>query len=106
MPNYFTRAFVAAAAILLSFSARADYPDRSIKIIVPIGAGSTTDYVARVIAETLRAAFKQPVVVENHAGAGGTLGTAVAARAPADGYTSMVWDFPVPGGPSTCRLLP
>ena len=90
MFKQFSRAFVAVALLLSVCAARADYPDRPIKIIVPIGAGSTTDFVARLIAEQLRTSLGQPVVVENQPGAGGTLGTAMFARAPADGYTLLV----------------
>lgn len=66
-----------------------DYPNRPIKLLVGIGAGSTTDLLARVAARHLSDALKQPVVVENRPGAGGTLGAAAVAAAPADGYTLL-----------------
>ena len=67
-----------------------DYPSRVIKLIVPISTGSTTDVVARIVAEGMRAALGQSVIVENRPGAGGTVGSAMVAKAPADGYTLLV----------------
>lgn len=63
------------------------YPVRAITLVVPFPPGGSTDVIARVVAEALRVQLKVPVVVENRAGAGGTLGTGVVARAYADGYT-------------------
>ena len=57
---------------------------------MPYAAGGATDFVARTIGERLSKAVGQPVVVENKAGAGGALGVAEVARAPADGYTVLV----------------
>ena len=56
-------------------------------MIVPFAAGGSTDVIGRVVAEGLRQVLGQPVVVENRAGAGGSLGTAAIAKAPPDGYT-------------------
>ncbi len=66
------------------------YPSRQITIIVPFTPGSATDVVARLVAEKLNTAWGQPVVVENRAGAGGTIGIAQTARAEPDGYTLAV----------------
>ncbi|MBV9558573.1 MAG: tripartite tricarboxylate transporter substrate binding protein [Pseudolabrys sp.] len=71
----------------LSFVAAQDYPTRPITLIVPFAAGGSTDVIARVIAAGLRNELGQSVVVENHAGAGGSLGTALIAKAPNDGHT-------------------
>ena len=68
----------------------ADWPERAIRMIVPFAAGSGADTVGRTFAEELAKALGQPVVVDNKGGAGGLLGTAEGARAPADGYTLMV----------------
>lgn len=65
----------------------AGWPDRSIRIIVPYAAGGITDVISRGMAIGLQAALGQAVVVENRPGANGTVGTLVAARAPADGTT-------------------
>lgn len=82
-----------AAAVLASGSTCAqtpDYPNKVIKIIVPFTAGSATDIMARIVGERLSASMGQPVVVENRAGAGGTLGAAQVAKSEPDGYTLLV----------------
>jgi len=66
------------------------YPVRSITIIVPFTPGSATDVAARLVGERLSAAWGQPVIVDNRAGAGGTIGIAQTARAEPDGYTLAV----------------
>jgi tripartite-type tricarboxylate transporter receptor subunit TctC len=63
------------------------YPARPVTLIVPFAPGGSTDVIARVVAEAMRPALGQPVVVENRAGAGGSVGTAAIARATPDGYT-------------------
>jgi len=63
------------------------YPDRPITIVVPFAPGGSTDILARVVADHLRRAFNQPVVIENRTGASGNIGTATVARAAPDGYT-------------------
>lgn len=63
------------------------WPDRAIRIIVPYAAGGITDVISRGMSIGLQAALGQPVVVENRPGANGTVGTLMAARAPADGTT-------------------
>ncbi len=78
-------------ALLMSTAARAaDWPERSIRMIVPFAAGAGADTVGRTYAEELAKALGQPVVVDNKGGAGGLLGTAEGARAPADGYTLLL----------------
>ena len=68
----------------------AEYPDRAIRVIVPIDAGSTTDVIARMIGERISGPLGQPVVVENRGGAGGSIGSAIVAKAPADGYALLI----------------
>jgi tripartite-type tricarboxylate transporter receptor subunit TctC len=67
-----------------------DYPTRPIKFVVPFAAGSATDAVARIIGEKVSATLKQPVVVENMAGASGVLAAQNVARAAPDGYTILI----------------
>jgi len=84
------RLVLVAAALALSFShpARAQtYPSRPITLVVPLGPGGSTDVIARIMGEGMRAVLGQPLVVENTAGAGGTIGVGRVARAAPDGYT-------------------
>lgn len=84
-------AFAAATAAPLSTPALADtYPSKPIRMIVPYAVGGATDLVARLIAQHLSNALKQPVVVENKPGANGMIGTELVAKAPPDGYTLLM----------------
>ncbi|HEY1541615.1 MAG TPA: tripartite tricarboxylate transporter substrate binding protein [Xanthobacteraceae bacterium] len=65
------------------------YPSRPVHVIVGFAAGSASDILSRLVAQSLSARLGQPFVVENRGGAGGTLGADMAARAPADGYTLL-----------------
>jgi tripartite-type tricarboxylate transporter receptor subunit TctC len=78
---------VVLAASLLQAAAWAAWPERPIKLIVPFPPGGPNDVIARVVAEPLAQQLGQPVVVENKAGAGGTIGSDAGAKAAADGYT-------------------
>src|SRR6476646_1370340 len=86
------RAFYAVIAVLVLLqTARAEeFPARPIKILVGAPAGGTTDTMARAIADPMAAALKQPVLVENRAGAGGNLAAAAVAKSASDGYTLLV----------------
>src|SRR5262245_50179875 len=66
------------------------FPTRPIRLIVPYPAGGGTDIVARVIGQRLQQSLGQPVVIDNRGGAGGTLGTGIAAKSAADGYTLVL----------------
>jgi tripartite-type tricarboxylate transporter receptor subunit TctC len=66
------------------------YPSRAIKVIVPQPPGAQSDVLGRMLADSLTELWKESVFVENHGGAGGTIGTDLAAKAPADGYTVLV----------------
>src|SRR5262245_17508236 len=72
-------------------SARTEgYPARPVKLIVPYPAGAAADLIGRIVAQKLSDLTGTQFFVENLPGAGGTIGTATAARAPADGYTILV----------------
>ncbi|MDB5858152.1 MAG: hypothetical protein JWQ76_1841 [Ramlibacter sp.] len=83
------RAVLVAAAIAAApFAATAQaYPGKPVTIVVPFAAGGTTDILARVIGQALTRELGQSFIVDNKAGAGGNIGAALAAKAPADGYT-------------------
>jgi tripartite-type tricarboxylate transporter receptor subunit TctC len=82
-------AFSAITSIAISGTtlAQTDYPNKAVKIIVPFPAGGTSDVMGRMLAEELTKILKQPFVVENIGGAGGTIGTERATKMAADGYT-------------------
>lgn len=86
---------VAAAVSWLGFgAARAqDYPSKPIRMIVPYGPGGNTDIVARTFGQRLPDFLHQPVVFDNRAGAAGTIGVGLAAKAPADGYNLVIGDI-------------
>lgn len=67
--------------------AQSGYPDKPVKLIVPVPAGGAADVMARMIGQHLQGKWGQPVVVENRPGAGSSVGMAVVAKAPPDGYT-------------------
>jgi tripartite-type tricarboxylate transporter receptor subunit TctC len=77
------------------------YPTKPITIVVPAAAGGPTDTVARLMADSMTRTLGQQVLVENVGGAGGTIGMARVAKAPADGYTLAVWHV----GQSTAPAL-
>ncbi|MEM5274513.1 tripartite tricarboxylate transporter substrate binding protein [Cupriavidus taiwanensis] len=83
-------ALFAMALLGIASSAHAAYPERPIKLIVPYAAGGTTDIIARIVGTRLGPVLGQPVVIENRPGAGGAVGSAYAARQPADGYTLVM----------------
>jgi tripartite-type tricarboxylate transporter receptor subunit TctC len=66
------------------------YPSRPITLVVPFPPGGSTTIVARIVAEKMSEALGQPIVIENHAGAGGTVGTKAVAKSPPDGYTLLL----------------
>lgn len=83
-------ALAMGAASLMHGVVHAQYPTRPIKLIVPYAAGGTVDVFARVITPSLEAKLKQPVVVENVAGAGGAIGVNKAVKSAPDGYTIVM----------------
>ena len=80
-------AFALALAGASAFAQPAAWPSRPVHMIVPFPAGSSPDLIARILSEKLSHSLGQPLVVENRPGAGGNLGTGLAAKAAPDGYT-------------------
>ena len=83
------RVLVALLCFFVS-SAWAQYPNRPLKLIVPFPPAGATDIVGRIVAQKLGERLGQPVVVENRPGAGGSLGSDLAAKSPSDGYTILI----------------
>jgi tripartite-type tricarboxylate transporter receptor subunit TctC len=80
---------VAAFATIGAAQAQTTWPTKPVRIIVPFGAGGGTDIQARLLGKFFAETMKQQFIVDNRAGAGGMIGTELAARAPADGYTIL-----------------
>ena len=100
-------AISAFALSLLVFDAAAQaWPTKPLRAIVPVGAGSSTDIVHRLVLEQLSAQLGQPIVVENRVGAGGTIGSAVVAKSEPDGYTILAHGSALTIAPALYKGLP
>lgn len=86
----FALALVAAAGLGIAPASAQNFPTRTVTLVVPFPAGSTTDLVGRILAEELGKSLGQNVIVENRGGAGGTIGTEAVARSAPDGYTLLM----------------
>lgn len=99
-------AVVALSTLPLGALAQGAYPTKPIRVIVPFGAGSTTDIIARAIADKMGQSMGQTLVVENRGGASGTIGQQAVATAAPDGYTVMIHSSSHTVSPSTFAKLP
>ena len=101
-------ATAALAALLAHFPAQAqDYPTRALRLIVPFPPGGGNDTIARLVGQKLSQSLGQQVIVDNRPGAGGTIGTELAAKAPPDGYTLFLAGVASHGiNPSLRKKLP
>jgi tripartite-type tricarboxylate transporter receptor subunit TctC len=108
---FLERAIACASRLLLICSvvvpaaSHAEYPDKPITLVVPFSAGGPTDKIARDLAEAMRKPLGQTIVVDNSAGAGGTLGTARVLRAPPDGYTLLIHHIGLATAPALYKKL-
>jgi tripartite-type tricarboxylate transporter receptor subunit TctC len=99
--------FAVLAALVPGLAAAQDFPVRPVHIVVPYPPGGNVDITARTLEPALREALGQTIVVDNRAGAGGIVGTAYAAKAPADGYTLLLGSSgTVTAGPAVFKKLP
>jgi tripartite-type tricarboxylate transporter receptor subunit TctC len=101
----------AACAITFCISSQSvlanDFPQRPIKMIVPFGAGTTTDIVARTVADAMGKQLNQALIVENRAGAGGAIGSSAVAKSTPDGYTLLMGTSSTHGSnPTLYKNLP
>ena len=94
------------ALALAATAAHAQYPTKPVTIVVPFAAGGPTDTVARSIGQAMEKSLGTNVIVENKPGAGGTIGVADVARAPADGYRILIHHIGMATAPSLYRKLP
>ena len=90
LANFAKSGAVALSLAVGSVAAQAAYPERQITLVVPAAAGGQTDAIARIVAAHMAKTLGQPIVVENVAGAGGTIAAARVAHAAGDGYTIMM----------------
>jgi len=84
----------------------ADYPVKPVRMVIPIGPGSSMDITGRVLAQKMNESWNQPVIVDNRPGAGGNIGADVVAKAPTDGYTVLFASSSVAISHSAYRKLP
>jgi tripartite-type tricarboxylate transporter receptor subunit TctC len=90
-----------AGLFLLAGTASAQYPDRPVRVVVPYGAGGSTDIAARLLAEGLSKTLNASFIVVNQPGASGNIGAATVARAAPDGYTILFTGSGIASAPST-----
>ena len=97
---------MASLALCLPLAARAAWPERPIRIVIPATPGSPPDVAVRAISDLLAASLQQSVVVENRAGAMGLIGMGVVAAAPADGYTFGAMNLQLSAVPALRTAMP
>src|SRR5215510_11576942 len=95
-----------ATPVLPRIAAAQTWPVRPIRAVVPFTAGSTIDVIGRIALDPLGAVLGQPIVVENRGGAGGSIGTALVAKAEPDGYTLLIHASAHSAAPAVYPNLP
>ena len=95
-----------AVATFCSFAMAQEYPTKPIRFIVPLTPGSGADIAGRLVGKVMSEQWKQPVVVENRAGAGGQIGTQAVVKSDPDGYTLLVQSASHAANPAIYKALP
>ena len=99
-----------SAAVIFAAAAQIaqaqNYPVRPVRLVVPFSPGGTTDFIARVLGKKLGDDLGQNFIIDNRAGAAGTLGADIVAKAPGDGYTVMIYHVALATGPAMYKRLP
>jgi tripartite-type tricarboxylate transporter receptor subunit TctC len=95
-----------AWALLAAPAAAQQYPAKTVRMIVPFAPGGNTDIIARIVAPRMSEALGQQIVIDNRGGAGSIIGTEMAARAPADGYTLLMVSAAHVINPAMVKKLP
>src|ERR1043165_570179 len=99
--------FAALLLVATTALAQGDFPNRPIRLVVTVPPGGAADFIARLVGGKLSESLGQPVVVENKAGASGTIAADAVAKAPADGYTLLQNSITTHGiGPHLFEKLP
>ncbi|KQW54430.1 Bug family tripartite tricarboxylate transporter substrate binding protein [Variovorax sp. Root411] len=107
MKKNYKLAILLLASLLAASAWAQDWPAKPVRVIVPAPAGSSLDLIARTLADRLRVIWKQPVVIETKAGAGGLIGMDTVAKAPHDGYTLGIgFNGPIAFGPYMYARMP
>ena len=99
------RALAAALALAASLASAQDYPNRAVRIVVPLAPGGASDILGRLVAERLSALYKQSFVVENRPGASGHLGAQQVAKSAGDGYTLLAGTIGIHAAYASYRKL-
>ncbi len=84
------KCFAAGVLLQAGLAGAADYPQRPIRVIVPLPPGTASDFIARTLSVPLSDVYKQQIVIDNRPGAGGLIGSGLGAKATADGYTMVM----------------
>ena len=108
-PSFLMRSLAAVASLMVCAAAShaaESYPSKPGRLILPFGAGASTDIIGRIFAQRFSEAWGQTLVVDNRPGAGGTLGTAIASKAAPDGYTIFTYGINQAITPNLYKNLP